>query len=403
MNASHRSARQLASKSGRLAHAPIGPAMLMSPCRSAKDSICFSCRETISRRRFASAAAAVQEPPANDSHVPRVSQAAAPQQAYQVRAGVVLSRPPVITRDLHPFEKAFFIYQRRLNERLALSFTRYFYFKKDTPSDIEWKRKQKQRLTAARDIGVYRAHGKEGWADELLIDAQESEPDFQRESLLKDMEVEGATGTGQGGKKADVIERPSSRVTEADKAWDQKSLNRMLQRTLYLLVKDGSGRWTFPQDRLIGRENLHSVGSHVLKIAFASADSMAGRGASAGPSRRRQHEHLDSRQPPRRTLPVQLPEDDPERREGCGGAGREGFLHEGTHDGGPGEAGGEQVRARGLQVAGEGGNRAGGDASVLERGAGHAGGAVSGAGWDCSFCNIRGRFLGVHFGIGMMR
>ncbi|EOD51563.1 putative 50s ribosomal subunit l30 protein [Neofusicoccum parvum UCRNP2] len=245
MNAGQRSARQLASK-------------------SAKDSICISCRETISRRRFASAAAAVQESPADASHVPPVSQAAAPQQAYQVRAGVVLSRPPVLTRDLHPFEKALFLYQRRLNERLALPFTRYFYYKKGTTADLEWKRKQKQRLTAARDIGDYRAHGKEGWNDELLVGAQESEPDHQREALLKDLESTGADSTGQGGKKAESAERPLPRVTEADKAGDQKSLNRMLSRTLYLLVKDGSGRWGFPQDRLVGRENLYNAAERVL-------------------------------------------------------------------------------------------------------------------------------------------
>ncbi|KAB2578402.1 Mitochondrial 54s ribosomal protein [Lasiodiplodia theobromae] len=245
MNAGQRSVRQLASK-------------------SAKDSICISCRETISRRHFASAAAAVQESPANPSPVPPVSQAAGPQQAYQVRAGVVLSRPPVITRDLHPFEKAFFLYQRRLNERQAHSFTRYFYYKKGSPAEAEWKRKQKQRLTAARDIGVYRGHGKDAWNDELLVGAQESEPDHQREALLRDSESTGKEDADVGGKKAEPAERPLSRVTEADQKGDQKSLNRMLQRTLYLLVKDGSGRWQFPQDRLIGRESLHRAAERVL-------------------------------------------------------------------------------------------------------------------------------------------
>ncbi|KAH7061154.1 50S ribosomal subunit L30 [Macrophomina phaseolina] len=247
MNAGQRSARQLASK-------------------SAKDSICISCRESISRRRFASAAAAaaVQGTSAASSHIPPVSQAAAPQQAYQLRAGVVLSRPPILTRDLHPFEKAYFLYQRRLNERLALPFTRYFYYKKGTTADLEWKRKQKQRLTAARDIGVYRAHGKEGWNDELLVGAQESEPDHQREALLKDAESTGIENVAEGAKKVEPAERPMSRVTEADKNNDQKSLNRMLQRTLYLLVKDPSGRWQFPQDRLVGRENLHNAAERVL-------------------------------------------------------------------------------------------------------------------------------------------
>ena len=68
---------------------------------------------------------------------------------YTLKAGILLSRPPILTRSLHPFEKAFFFYQKRLQERLALPFTRYFYFKKDTPADTDWKIKAKLRNGAA--------------------------------------------------------------------------------------------------------------------------------------------------------------------------------------------------------------------------------------------------------------
>lgn len=178
------------------------------------------------------------------------------------------------------FEKAYFLYQKRLNERLALPFTRYFYYKKGTPADVEWKRKAKTRQTAARDIGIYNAYGKEGWNDEILVGDPVSEPEFQVESLIRDAEgkdtvsaqpvgdaetggesIGGDAREGEGVKK-DVgisIQRPMPRRTEADEKNDVRSLNRKLDRSLYLLVKNSEGRWRFPEDRVVGRENLHQV------------------------------------------------------------------------------------------------------------------------------------------------
>jgi large subunit ribosomal protein L46 len=229
-------------------------------------SICRSCRDSISRRSYASAAAAaVQTEDHVAHHIPPVAQTS-PQSSYAVNAGVVLSRPPQITRDLHPFESAFFLYQKRLNERLALPFTRYFYFKKRTPADLEWKRKMKQRLTPARDIGRYKGYGDEAWNDEVLVGAEESNFDWQVGRLLDDAGTDGRevgeTET-KGMKKVEreLFDRPMPRRTEADEKNDTKSLNRALQRTLYLLVKTKEGKWQFPQDRL-NEEHLHGV-SHI--------------------------------------------------------------------------------------------------------------------------------------------
>jgi large subunit ribosomal protein L46 len=242
-------------------------------------SVCRSCRDSLSRNTYATAAAAAQVEEPLSQHIPPV---VSPAVSYAVNAGLVLSRPPQITRDLHPFESAFFLYQRRLNERLALPFTRYFYFKKNTPADLEWKRKMKQRLTAARDIGRYKGYGDEAWNDEVLVGAKESDFHYQVEKLLEDAEHgaeenegEGAEGEGAStasavGKRKvehEPVERPQSRITEADKKGDVKSLNRLLPRTLYLLVKNRDGQWMFPQDRVEGRETLHMVrlANHVVE------------------------------------------------------------------------------------------------------------------------------------------
>jgi large subunit ribosomal protein L46 len=174
------------------------------------------------------------------------------------------------------------LYQRRLNERLALPFTRYFYFKKRTPEDLEWKRKIRQRLTPARDIGRYKGYGDEAWNDELLVGAKESEIDWQVERLLEDASTTGKEGEagseaaeageagisigsagGKGGKGKKVehepMEKPMPRVTEADLKGDVKSLNRLLPRTLYLLVRNKNGQWMFPTESLLPRETLHMV------------------------------------------------------------------------------------------------------------------------------------------------
>ena len=197
---------------------------------------------------------------------------------------MVLSRPPQITRDLHPFEKAFFLYQRRLNERLALPFQRYLYFKKESPALIDFQRKIKERKTPARDIGQYDAYSKDRWHDEAHVGAVVSEPEHQMEELLKDeentfkgeqieIEVEDAVK-----EEEQAALRPRPRVTDADATGDVKSLNRMLQRTLYLLVLGEDGQWRFPTAPLVGKENLKNVRSH-----HAKEDELTSAGRRADP------------------------------------------------------------------------------------------------------------------------
>ncbi|KAH0536819.1 hypothetical protein FGG08_006352 [Glutinoglossum americanum] len=240
-----------------------------SSARSLALLICWSARETTVcksclRRQYSISAAVESTSAISMSHAPPVVQAPSPQLAFRIRAGVVLSRPPQITRNQTPFEKAFFFYQRRLNERLVLPFSRYFYFKAGTPADLEWKRKQAERSTPAKDIGVYNAYGEMAWDDELLVDAKESEPETQVDCLLKDAEAPGVGSDEMGGLRKEVVERPMPRVTEADRKGDQRSLDRRLDRTLYLLVKGSEGRWGFPASALIGRENLHEAAERIL-------------------------------------------------------------------------------------------------------------------------------------------
>ncbi len=208
-------------------------------------------------------------PSITDDEHSSLLQSSATQPNFRVKAGILLSRAPLLTRDLTPFEKSFYFYQRRLNERLALPFTRYFYFKKGTPADLEWKRKMKDRRTAARDIGLYNAYRSEGWNDELLVGAKESEVEHVVDALITDAESTGSTEEQVGERKKDKVDRPQPRQTDADRRGDLSSLNRRLDRTLYLLAEQPEGRWTLPSSDLRPRENLYQVRIGLWIIIFS--------------------------------------------------------------------------------------------------------------------------------------
>ncbi|KAK4694625.1 large subunit ribosomal protein L46, partial [Lecanoromycetidae sp. Uapishka_2] len=234
-------------------------------------SLCHSCLSALRTRLASTAASPIETGPIEPSPTGRAAAPLTSSQShstkYRIKASVLLSRPPVLTRTLTPFEKSYFLYQRRLNERLALPFTRYFYYQKGTPGDVEWKRKIKERKTPARDIGAYNAYSNEGWNDELLVGSSISEPEEQVERLLKDAEVEVKEQDLQAGGevvKREEVEKPMPRMTEADREGDLKSLNRSLERTLYLVVKGKEGGWTFPGAVLEKKESLHTGAERII-------------------------------------------------------------------------------------------------------------------------------------------
>ena len=142
---------------------------------------------------------------------PAVSPSAQPQ--YTLKAGVVVSRPPLITPDSHPFETAYHLYQRRLNET------------GDDSGDP-------QRVL------------------EQLVDEEGRSSEF----------------TPEGG---DSKTSGLKRETEADKKNDQQSLERSLSRTLYLLVNTGekvlkNEDWVFPTGVLEHTEGLREAAKRVL-------------------------------------------------------------------------------------------------------------------------------------------
>ncbi|KAF7857258.1 hypothetical protein EAF04_009499 [Stromatinia cepivora] len=184
---------------------------------------------------------------------------------YKISTGIILSRPPLLTKSATPFEKAFYLYQKRLNERLVLPFTRYFYHKKDQPADTEWKARVKERNgVAARDIGGYKAYGDEGWNDEVIIGGTDSKVGEWDDIAGKLVEE----GMGEEGERVKLEKREGVE--------DKKSLARKLEETVYLVVKgkgkdiDREGKefevdvWEFPKGDMVGNEVLHTAAQRIL-------------------------------------------------------------------------------------------------------------------------------------------
>ncbi|KAI3337074.1 39S mitochondrial ribosomal protein L46-domain-containing protein [Xylariaceae sp. AK1471] len=235
-------------------------------------NICASCRNAQFRPYSANAEAATiaeahrLKPTESHPHPPVTASRRA---EYRIRSGVILTRAPLVTRALTPFENSFFFYQKRLNERLVLPFRHTFYFKKDTASDLDWRIKFEERgKIAAKELGRYYAQGRNAWNDELLVGSTLSNEERVREILLKDAELR-VTEDGEEAPPDEIVpvERPMDRITEADKTNDIRRLDRKLDRTLYLIVQRTDGQWQFPTEDVPTDEHLHETAARALEIA----------------------------------------------------------------------------------------------------------------------------------------
>ena len=187
---------------------------------------------------------------------------------YSIKSGLILTRPPLLTRTLHPFETAFFLYQKRLEERLSAPFRKGFYFRHDTPAELDWRIKVRERHgVAGRDIGRYNPRGRMGWNDEVLVGSPlGASEEAVRERILADAEMR-VSEDGEEIPREDrvKVERPMPRRTRSDEEGDVRKLDRALDRTLYLVVKKGeAGKWQFPSGDVLTSENLHEVSFYQL-------------------------------------------------------------------------------------------------------------------------------------------
>lgn len=237
---------------------PIGAGkrLTIKPGYTASPTICSRCATT---RFYSAAAAAAAETKAPVTDAPPPAASTKTPYPYDVRTGLVLTRPPLLTRTLHPFENAYFFYQKRLEERLNTPFITSIYFKPDTAAQLDWSLKVQERGgTVAKELGTYHGKSSNAWDDELKVGDQLSSQESVLNSLLKDAAAR-VSDDAEVIAPEDVVpvERPVERLSEADKKNDVKRLDRQMERTLYLVVKGPDG-WGFPAD-VIKDENLHEV------------------------------------------------------------------------------------------------------------------------------------------------
>lgn len=116
---------------------------------------------------------------------------------------------------------------------------------------------------AARDIGNYSAYTKESWNDEVLVGDKTARPQKIVELLVEE-EGRQSEFIGEDG---DPKLAGLKRTTDADLGQNQKSLERSLSRTLYLLVRNkavakeqnATTSWRFPSGDVEGKEGLKEV------------------------------------------------------------------------------------------------------------------------------------------------
>ncbi|KAF9432036.1 54S ribosomal protein L17 mitochondrial [Entomortierella beljakovae] len=167
----------------------------------------------------------------------------------RIVAGAVVSRQPLILRDLSSFEKEYFLYQKNLERDNALPFGSEFYFKKGSIAERQWKKQEAERI-AALTPSSKASKGSSSKGSEAAAGAGDVE--FSEEDRVAALEA-----------KVEL----NDRVTEADRKNDFRSLERALQRTLYLIVKKPREQhaWQFPQGGVRICENLQEAAGRELQ------------------------------------------------------------------------------------------------------------------------------------------
>ncbi|RKP09650.1 NUDIX hydrolase domain-like protein [Thamnocephalis sphaerospora] len=141
----------------------------------------------------------------------------------RIVASAIVSRLPQITREPTSFEHAYHQYREAQASAKAAPVPVDFYFKKGSEAERTWQQRERGELSEA------------AWAQ--LRAAGDGQP----------LELAG-------------------RVSKADQEGDRRSLDRALQRTLYLVVKRPRDRyqWQFPQGGVEAEEALHDAGRREL-------------------------------------------------------------------------------------------------------------------------------------------
>ncbi|GBC04495.1 hypothetical protein RclHR1_00570051 [Rhizophagus clarus] len=169
-------------------------------------------------------------------------------QKYRIVSGIVLTRSPQILRDLHPFEREYYLYQQKLEQIHSQPFPQDFYFKKGSIAEKRWNKKKEQdrknTLSIFSNFNNNSDTNKNEEGEEDINDEIKSFGNVEEEEI-----------------------KIASRITQDDLNKNLKSLNRALQRTLYLIVKKPRDEhaWQFPQGGVNNKESLVRAAARELE------------------------------------------------------------------------------------------------------------------------------------------
>lgn len=166
----------------------------------------------------------------------------------KIISSLILSRPPIILREPTSFEKAYHEYNRQLSEALQQPFPKDFYFKKGSAAE---KRFEEDQASAPQGFSAIAAA--------VSGSVPKEKSGKNKEATVPSSNLSSPLAEGE------ADSRPLPRTTQADASNDVRSLERKLDRTLYLVVKKKTGKgaasWQFPAKALTDtkHENLHDV------------------------------------------------------------------------------------------------------------------------------------------------
>ncbi|KAI8867953.1 hypothetical protein GQ42DRAFT_149004 [Ramicandelaber brevisporus] len=162
----------------------------------------------------------------------------------RIFAGVLLQRNPIIIREPTALEVAYSDYKGSLERSNSMQFPTSFYFKKGSIQDAQFQQRERTMLN---DIDkVQTGYG----------------PEYQKKMAT--------AGVKQELSESDSVKiELAPRTTNADKINDVKALDRALDRTLYLIVKEkkskeGDSQWQFVQESMTTSGYLHSTAQSAL-------------------------------------------------------------------------------------------------------------------------------------------
>ncbi|KAK9366088.1 39S mitochondrial ribosomal protein L46-domain-containing protein [Lipomyces kononenkoae] len=174
--------------------------------------------------------------------------------AFKIMSGLILCRQPVVTPELTPFESAYYNYQSELQKRLMWTFPKWFYYPEGTLAE--------RQFSAVQPV----VDGKDRTEFEKPDIVFNRDRRSKQEVVLPERDVE-----RESEESAKIYAKivPRSRITEADKKNNFRSLERKLDRTLYLLVKKDreENAWKFPAAEVLDGETLARTAARLLHEA----------------------------------------------------------------------------------------------------------------------------------------